>query len=113
MNAAAERSETALMGFTIHDGQISAKKFSERSIAGPVAGARAEVVHGADSARFTATRIAAFGPIGLLMKKNTTSIFIIVTCTNGVEIVAEHNAKKMEAKARKWISKFNSKHHAP
>jgi len=108
MNAAAEKAEAAKMGFHIANGQITAKKILQRDVIGPLAGARAEVVHGADSSRFTATRIAAFGPFGLLMKKNTTAVFVIVSCANGVEIVSEIE-RKQEADARRWAGRFNSK----
>jgi hypothetical protein len=45
------------------------------------------------------------------MRKKTTKVFVIVTCANGVEIVAEHDAKNMEAKVRRWAAAFIS-HHA-
>jgi hypothetical protein len=108
--SSAEKAEAAKMGFLIRDGDISCSAFTQRAIAGPVAGARAEVISGTDEKRITATRVLAFGLFAPLLKKKTTKVFIIVTCANGVELVSDLDAKSMEAKARKWASGFNSRH---
>lgn len=110
MAAVVEHAAAKTMGFAIAGGQISSKKIMERQIRGPVAGARAEVIAGTDDERITATRALILGPFALLAKKKTTKVFILISCTNGVELVSDLDAKSMEIKARKWVGKFNSKY---
>lgn len=109
MNDQAERSEAAKFGFAIRDGEIMSKHIAQRDVRGPLAGATAEVIHGTDEARLTATRVLMTGPLALLWKKKTTKVFVIVRCADGVELVSELDAKSMEGKARTWAARFTSK----
>lgn len=78
----------------------------------PVAGATITVDRGEAAKRVTATRVALAGPFALLMKKDTTQLFITIEGTDGSVIILGCPAKK-ELAARKLAALVHSQHPAP
>lgn len=82
----------------------------------PVAGAAAEVIHGATQRRTTATRVAVgslLAPglgtaIGAMARKATDTLYVIVTAADGQELLSRPVKAKDERDARQWVSAFNA-----
>jgi hypothetical protein len=78
----------------------------------PVAGATITVDRGEAAKRITATRVALAGPFALLMKKDTTQLFITIEGTDGSVMILGCSAKK-ELAARKFAALVHAQHPAP
>ncbi|MFJ2514682.1 hypothetical protein ACIQJX_35070 [Streptomyces griseoviridis] len=77
----------------------------------PVTGATITVDRGEAATRITATRVALAGPFALLMKKNSTQLFITIEGADGSAMILSCSAKK-ELDARKLAVLVHTKHPA-
>ncbi len=73
----------------------------------PLAGAHAEVNQGDSRKRITATRMAAFGPFSLAMKKNAGHAFLVFTAADGRQMTKKVDPKDI-GKAIQFAAQFNS-----
>ncbi|MEU3507942.1 hypothetical protein ABZ733_08420 [Streptomyces longwoodensis] len=78
----------------------------------PVAGAKVTVDRGEAAKRITATRVALAGPFALLMKKDTTQLFVTIEGTDGSVMILGCPAKK-ELAARQFAALVHTQHPAP
>ncbi|MEV6124860.1 hypothetical protein AB0M23_30870 [Streptomyces sp. NPDC052077] len=77
----------------------------------PVTGATITVDRGEAAKRITATRVALTGPFALLMKKDSTQLFVTIEGADGSAMILACPAKK-ELDARKFAMLVHTKHKA-
>ncbi|MGW4733875.1 hypothetical protein ACWEQC_32715 [Streptomyces shenzhenensis] len=77
----------------------------------PVTGATITIDRGEAAKRITATRVALAGPFALLMKKDTTQLFITIEGADGSAMILGCPAKR-EMAARKLAVLVQTKHAA-
>jgi hypothetical protein len=78
----------------------------------PVAGAKLTVDRGEAAKRITATRVALAGPFALLMKKDTTQLFLTLEGADGSAMLIECPVKK-EGAARKLALLVHARYPTP
>jgi hypothetical protein len=78
----------------------------------PVTGATVTVDRGEAAKRITATRVALAGPFALLMKKDTTQLFVTIEGTDGSVMILGCPVKK-ELAARKVAALVHTQHPNP